>query len=125
MNARPDHRESLSGKRVTREMDTAIRRLIDKPITRAKVIELFEYRATFPAIQLWRYGHRGAPQWAVDLIRAKLSARAATDLAIGSNLRTRVSWNGTKVLSAWREQQANKKRAAEAAALQSKPDSES
>ena len=108
----PGHRDLLPKKRVTREMDTAIRRLIDKPITRGKVIELFDYRASFPAISLWRYGHRGAPQWAVELIRSKLAKRAAEDLAIGAAIRPGVgmNWNkGAKTLAVWRERKARER----------------
>ncbi len=118
------HRESLRRKPVSGEMGAAIQRLIPGGITRSALLDLFDQRASHKAIEAWRYGWRGAPQWAVDLIRSKLAARAAADIAAGAMIPVSrgMGWNkGAKTLAVWRERKARerdeKEKAAHEAAL--------
>ena len=118
-----EHRESLPRKLVTREMDAAIKRLIVGRITRGALLQLFDQRATFAAINAWRYGWRGAPQWAVDLIQGKLAAQAAADLAASASLRIGKGQSGggaigAKALRAWRERKARERDEKEKAACE-------
>lgn len=110
------HGESLRRKPVSAGMDAVIRRLINTPqISRGTLLELFEHRASFAAITAWRFGWRGPPQWAVDLIGDKLATRAARDAAEFAKIRPTIGmgWNkGAATLAAWREKKSRQKEAA-------------
>lgn len=114
------HCESLPGKQVSREMDAAIRRLIPhERISQWQLLDLFDRRASYASITAWRFGWRRAPQWAADLIRSKLAARAADDIAAGQALKPPIGkgWNkGAKTLAAWRERKARERDEKEKAA---------
>ncbi len=106
------HGESLPGNSASPGMGAAIRRLIPGRITRESLLDLFDQRASHKAIEAWRYGWRGAPQWAVDLIQGKLAARAAADLAAGAKLKPGNRGSGAagaKALAAWRERKAQER----------------
>lgn len=123
-SAPQNHHASLPKKRVTREMDDAIQRLIGKQPSRGALLDLFDNRATAAAIKAWRYGWRGSPQWAVELIRSKLAAQARADLAAGAKLRpgAGMGWNkGAKTLAVWRERKARERDAKEKAANEAAP----
>ncbi len=114
------HGESLPGNSASPGMGAAIRRLIPGGrITRESLLDLFDRRAGHKAIEAWRYGWRGTPQWAVDLIQGKLAARAAADLAVGAKLKPGNRGSGAagaKALAAWRERKAREKNEKEKAA---------
>lgn len=68
-----------------------------------------DYRASRHTIRDWCRGKRGTPQWALDLMAAKLEARAAKPLALGATLRTAkpsvgMGWNKNG-LKAWQAKQ--------------------
>jgi len=52
----------------------AIERLLPPPIRSAELVDLFDSRASYANIQAWRYGSHKPPQWALDIIDAKLAA---------------------------------------------------
>ncbi len=113
------HRDLLLGAPVTLHMDVAIKRLINGRITRDALLDLFDQRASHAAIKAWRYGWRGAPQWAVDLIQGKLAAQAAADIAAGAKLKPSVGMDcnkGARALAAWRERKARERDEKEKAA---------
>ncbi len=118
------HRESFwinSGKG---DFRAVIDYLVPPPASPASLVALFDSRATYGAIQHWRY--RGsAPAWAIDLACEKLHARLNTAYQI---LARAPQWvgaperrgaAGAKALAAWRERKAREKeKAAHEAALQ-------
>ncbi len=113
------HGESLPAKSASPEMGAAIQRLIPGRITRDALLDLFDQRADYKTVQSWRYGWRGPPQWAVDLIQGKLAARAAAYLAAGAKLKPGNRGSGaagTKALRAWRERKARERDEKEKAA---------
>jgi hypothetical protein len=118
------HGKSLPKKFASPEMGAAIRRLIPGQITRESLLDLFDRRASYKAIEAWRYGWRAPPQWAVDLIRTKLATRAAIYLAAGAKLKPGNRGSGaagTKALAAWRERKARERDEKEKAARESGP----
>ena len=120
-NGRCDHRESLPRKPHT-AASKAIECLLPPPIPRTKLLALFQNRATIDAIKNWRYGRSKPPQWAVDLLRSKLNAKAAAIAALGTRLEPSVGmgWNkGAKTLAVWREREARKREEARLASLPS------
>ncbi len=120
------HAESSPRKQTSPEMGAAIQRLIPGRITRVMLLDLFDWRAEYKAIQSWRYGHHRAPQWAADLIKDKLAKRAAADLIAAAAIKPPIGkgWNkGAATLAAWRERKAREKeKAANEAAGNQKPD---
>lgn len=95
-------------------MDDAIRYLLPRyeRIPRATAITLFDGRATYAAITAWRFGWRRAPQWAVDLIRSKVAARAREGDRISAAIKPGNRGSGaagTKALRAWRERKARER----------------
>lgn len=46
------------------------------------IAKLLDHRARRTAVLNWRAGRRGTPQWALDLLAAKLHARSTEHLAI-------------------------------------------
>ena len=56
-------------------IEDAIRLLLPRP-TIAGLVELFDSRVTYDAIKSWRQERRNTPQWAIDLLAAKIQARA-------------------------------------------------
>lgn len=56
--------------------------------SKAGLLALFDGRASYPAIRKWREGRRAMPPWAIDLIRAKLAAKAAEITAPGDLIKT-------------------------------------
>lgn len=44
---------------------------------RAAMLAAIEYRATWGALRSWLRGNRNVPQWALDLLLAKLATRQA------------------------------------------------
>jgi hypothetical protein len=117
----PGHRESLPRKPCT-PARKAIECLIPPPISRVALLALFDNRATIDSIKNWRYGRSRPPQWAIDILRSKLNAKAAVIAALGTKLEpsTGMGWNkGVKTLAVWREREARKREEARLASLQS------
>jgi hypothetical protein len=101
-----EHQDANSGEQSARIVQTAplgaqscrgalyivIESLLGRPVARAALVSLFGGRATYDAIQHWRYGHASPPQWAIDLIRAQAEIRARALLrhaaAVGRITRT-------------------------------------
>jgi hypothetical protein len=72
-------------------IDGAIRLLVPSG-RRAEIRALFQWRVSWPAIQHWRAGRAGPPQWAVDILLDRaaplLALRAGPGKAAGKrNLR--------------------------------------
>ena len=120
-SGRREHGETLPRKPYT-AASKAIECLLPPPIPRTKLLALFQNRATIDAIKNWRYGRSKPPQWAVDLLRSKLNAKAAAIAALGTRLEPSVGmgWNkGAKTLAVWREREARKREEARLASLPS------
>lgn len=120
------HGDSLPRRRITPGLNAAIKILRPSPITRQQLLDLFDNRASFACARAWRYGWGAAPEWATDLIRSKLRAKAAELEKIAAAIverkseteRRRAHWHR------WRARQAEereKKRAAEAAQIPQTP----
>jgi hypothetical protein len=120
------HSDSLPRRKKTEGIDPALRQLYQVPIPRQTLLELFEHRAPYGAINAWRFGWRDAPDWALEIVKRKLCARIAELERAAVALKPRKKphgWRGKQNLSEWRVRQAEereKKRAAEAALAQSR-----
>ena len=76
-NAARDHAGRFKRSALPRNaIDRAIRTLApnDRPQT---LVDLFDGRANYHTIRSWRRGQVGTPQWALDLISAKLEGPLA------------------------------------------------
>ena len=91
MNARPGHVEGFAPPPLPRTpFDAMLCRLVlcqptsgrdgKRDGRRAAMLAALDYRANWTTIRAWRRGEARAPQWAIDLIREKLSRRAQADL---------------------------------------------
>ncbi len=116
------HRDSPKRRKVTPGFDAAIRVLCGSPVTQKALLDLFDNRAGAAVIRAWRYGWNAPPQWAADLLKTKLRARAAATLQLQTLIIPRRGywgWRGKETLAAWRERKAHEKeKAASEAALQ-------
>jgi hypothetical protein len=70
-SARFDPTESVANEVANRPFYAAVADLLPSPIVRRDLCALFDFRASYGAIQGWRFGRRSPPQWAIDLLRAK------------------------------------------------------
>jgi hypothetical protein len=108
-NGSPNHRDSFKRRKISNGLDAAIRQLYDPPISRVTLLNLFDNRASFASITAWRFGWNAPPDWAADLLKAKLRARAAELLHHESTITARKGphgWRGAETLAKWRERQS-------------------
>jgi hypothetical protein len=108
-NGPPNHRVSFKRQKVSAGLDAAIRQLYTPPISRDTLLNLFNNRASFAAITAWRFGWRAPPDWAADLLKAKLRTRAAELLHHETTITARKGphgWRGAETLAKWRERQS-------------------
>lgn len=71
------------------------------------IAKLLDHRAERTRICHWKAGRRGAPQWAIDLLRAKLTARHARELELASRAIAGPGLAaGAKNLAAWKARQS-------------------
>ena len=86
MNARPSHVESFASAPMPRSaFDRALLAFLDiqprsgrdglRDGRRAAMLAALDGRANWTTLRAWRRGETRAPQWAVDLINAKILAR--------------------------------------------------
>lgn len=86
--------------------------LLPAPIAKRDALDLFERRASYPAINAWRHGTRRPPQWAVEILERKIREHMApgADLceriysAIGPG-QAAAGAAGARALRAWRLKQ--------------------
>jgi hypothetical protein len=58
---------------------------------RSAMLQALERRATWSQIREWRRDRARAPQWALDMLEAKLRERAAGDLEAGALLKSKTA----------------------------------
>lgn len=118
-NGSPKHRGSFKRRKISNGLDAAIRQLYDPPISRVTLLNLFDNRASFASITAWRFGWNAPPNWAADLLKAKLRTRAEQLLRCESTITPRKGshgWRGSENLAVWRERKARERDAKEKAA---------
>lgn len=118
------HRDSLRWNNESRAIRRAIYILMPEP-SRAKLLALFDDRATVSAINNWRYGHTKPPQWVIALMLKRLDeftaeAREAMR-SIAPIKRTSRGERGSRQLAAWRERKARERDEKEKAAQKDGP----
>lgn len=86
--ALPEYPEQLPRLEAKAQFRLGIESLLPPPIAPKKLVALFENRATYGAIQGWRFGRRGPPQWATELLDRKLGALAARLTSIRPGVRS-------------------------------------
>src|SRR5580693_7649396 len=118
------HGNSLPKHKVSGGINTALLALYPSPIARKTLLELFEHRASFAAIEQWRFGWKNPPAWAAELLAAKLARRIAELNAAIAGIPKRGPGPGERGAAHWRrwrakqaEEREAKKKAAELAAL--------
>lgn len=91
----------------------AIALLLRAPIAKADLVALFDSRATYAAIQSWRYGQCEAPQWAIDILDRKIELATAPHQEARKRLRAGPGkgWNkGAAIgIGQWRIKRAEQK----------------
>jgi hypothetical protein len=71
------------------------------------IAELLDHRAKRTRVLGWKAGRRGPPQWAIDLLVARLTARNARDLAIAAKVKAGPGLKaGARNLAAYRVRKA-------------------
>ena len=75
-SARQSHLKPFGFQVVPVVFDTAIRALVPSG-RHNEICALFDRRVSYSAIKFWRYGKRPLPQWARDMLYARLSERRA------------------------------------------------
>ncbi len=107
------HSESLPRNKQTGGIDRAIKAACDPyPVTRQRLLDLFDNRAPFTSIKLWRYGWTRPPAWAIELLQTKLEARRQELYRVLATIEGRLSGpgeRGTRHLAAWRERKARER----------------
>jgi hypothetical protein len=96
--------------------DRALRIALDVPpgahFCRRNVLALFHGRASWDRIRHWRDGTRGAPQWAVELVRAAALSRLARARADALAVTPGIGMGhgiGARALAQWRAKRAKEK----------------
>jgi hypothetical protein len=72
------------------------------------LVELLDRRARRTQALAWRSGRRGTPKWAIDLLIAKIHARASATLSALERFKSvpdRPGYVGAKNLAAWKARQ--------------------
>ncbi len=107
------HSESFPRNKLTSGIDRAIKVACDPyPVTRQRLLDLFDNRAPFTSIRSWRYGWSRPPAWAAELLQAKINARLKELYRVLATIEGRLSGpgeRGTRHLAAWRERKAREK----------------
>ena len=116
----PDHDDRPPKRKITLGLDAAIKQLLNPPITRQELLDLFDNRASFACLRAWRYGWLAAPPWAVDLLQSKVKKRAAEMIRSVENIQGRIGGPGLRGAEHWR--QYNERKARERDAKEKAPD---
>jgi hypothetical protein len=109
-----DHVNRVALHAETEFFNAAIKRLIPSG-KHVEITALFEGRAAYATIKGWRLGWRRPAQWAIDLLAAKLHARADVDTALAARIRQIKAPQPINNIAKW-----NARRAAQKAAGASK-----
>ncbi len=107
------HGKSFPRNKVTNGIDRAIKVACDPyPVTRQRLLDLFDGHAPFTSIRSWRYGWSRPPMWAVELLQAKINMRLKELYHVLATIEARTGGpgeRGTRHLAAWRERKARER----------------
>lgn len=85
--------------------------LLPAPIAKRDALDLFERRASYPAINAWRHGTRRPPQWAVEILERRIKERMAPGAELCERIYSAIGPGqaaagaaGTRALNRWRAQ---------------------
>jgi hypothetical protein len=118
------HNDSFPKHKVSGGINAALLALYPSPIARKTLLELFEHRASFAAIEQWRFGWKTPPAWAAELLAAKLARRIAELNAAIASIPKRGPGPGERGAAHWRRwnarqtEEREKKRASNSLALE-------
>lgn len=123
--AQPKHNPITKTKALTNPIGRSLALLCpatEKGIPRESLLAVFEGRASFAVIRSWRFGYSYPPNWAIDLLKAKLYDKAQHLQALSDRLPRRER-KPSNALNIWRERMASEKEKARLAGLQKEIDS--